>query len=484
MPTIIDHAGRPPGAAAVKAAGHIGAIRYVSGDRTGGGLPGKPISRAEVDDYAAHGLDLAFVHQWGKDSAAAPPDVMRGREGGLIDARASQAKLAEIGRPDHPVFFAVDFDITLAQWNDTAVHYFRAAAEVLGVERCGIYGHSRVCAWAAEDRVIGRSGDRWLAWQTRSWSAGVLSPEAVLYQRIVDTPSTPGPRIGGTVVDVNDVWADDWGQRPRPRKELPTVNIRPNPGHRGDPLFLPDILRAFGVKVVEFPGWRDRGHGDFGTIWGVMAHHTAGANTSVELIAYGHANLRGLLSQIHLAKDGLATITGAGHAYHAGVGSWPGVPTNAGNTVLVGIEAVNAGDGRDPWPPEQLDAYYRCCAAICWFLGHSSLRTIGHKEYGRIQGKIDPHPIDMPAFRARVQHYIDNPPFMPKEADMSDFWNEQVPSLVDRNKKFPRRDFLQLTDYHATLANIQSKQALEELRLVREDLAGLAQIFAAAMKEK
>ena len=67
---------------------------------------------------------------------------------------------------------------------------------------------------------------------------------------------------------------------------------------------------------------------------------------------------------------------------------------------------------------------------------------------------------------------------------MSDFWNEQVPSLVDRNKKFPRRDFLQLTDYHATLANIQSKQALEELRLVREDLAGLAQIFAAAMKEK
>jgi len=24
-----------------------------------------------------------------------------------------------------------------------------------------------------------------------------------------------------------------------------------------------DVLRAEGVKLVEFPGWRDRGHGDF-----------------------------------------------------------------------------------------------------------------------------------------------------------------------------------------------------------------------------
>ena len=224
MATVIDHAGRPPGAAAVKAAGHVGAVRYVSGDRTGGSLPGKPVTRAEVEDYDRHGLGVAFVHQWGKDSAAAPPDVMRGREGGLIDARASQAKLNEIGRPDHPVFFAVDFDITLAQWNATAVHYFRAAAEVLGRERVGIYGHSRVCAWAAEDNVIGRAGARWLAWQTRSWSGGVLAPEAVLYQRIVDTAATPGPRIGGTVVDVNDVWSDNWGQLP--------VTASPQPAKR------------------------------------------------------------------------------------------------------------------------------------------------------------------------------------------------------------------------------------------------------------
>lgn len=216
MPTVIDHAGKPPGAAAVKAAGHVGAIRYLSGDRTKGSLPGKPIHRAEVDDYRAHGLGLAFVWQYGKDTAGSPPDVLRGRDGGAADARAAQAQLESVGMPDHPVFFAVDFDITLNQWNSTAVHYFRAAAEVLGVERVGIYGHSRVCNWAGpEDKVIGRRGAKWLAWQTRSWSGGVEGADyCVLFQRIVDTATTPGPRIGGTVVDVNDVWSDDWGQNP------------------------------------------------------------------------------------------------------------------------------------------------------------------------------------------------------------------------------------------------------------------------------
>lgn len=431
--------------------------------------------RSEVEDFENHGLEMAFVWQWGKDSSSAPPDVMRGRAGGLSDARAAQAQLEAVGRPDHPVFFAVDFDISLAQWNSTAAHYFRAAGEVLGAHRVGIYGHSRVCHWAYEDGVIGTtSGGRHLAWQTRSWSNGVLSTVACLYQRVVDTPATPGPRVNGTVVDVNDTWADDWGQRSRPRKEAPAVPIKPNPGHRGDPLFLPELLRAFGVQVEEFSGWRNRGHGDFFEIWGVMAHHTAGANTPASLIAYGHAGLRGLLSQIHLAKNGVATITGAGIAYHAGRGSWPGVPTNNGNSVLVGVEAVNAGNGVDPWPEAQLNAYYRICAAICWYLGHSSLRTVAHKEYAKIQGKIDPHPLDMAQFRARVQFYIDNPPFVPSEEDMPNFWNEQVPSLVDPSKKFPRRDFLQLTDYHATLANIQSKQVLAEMALLREDQARLA----------
>lgn len=250
---------------------------------------------------------------------------------------------------------------------------------------------------------------------------------------------------------------------------------KPNPAHRGDPLFLPDLLRAFGVRVEEFTGWRDRGHGDFYGIWGVVAHHTGDNNTSTSLIAYGHSALKGLLSQIHLARNGLATITGAGVAWHAGMGSYPGIQTNAANQVTIGVEAVS--DGVAPWPPDMLDAYYRICASICWYLGHSSLRTIGHKEWAEIQRKWDPGGIDMKQFRARVQYYIDNPPFIPKPEDVPtteagepmEFWNQQISSLVDPKKKFPRRDFLQLTDYHATLANLQSKATLDEMKLVRED---------------
>ena len=42
----------------------------------------------------------------------------------------------------------------------------------------------------------------------------------------------------------------------------------------GDPVWLADVPRAEGVRLVEYPGWRDRGHGDFKDIRGVMVHHT------------------------------------------------------------------------------------------------------------------------------------------------------------------------------------------------------------------
>lgn len=268
--------------------------------------------------------------------------------------------------------------------------------------------------------------------------------------------------------------------------------ITKNPGHRGDPLFLPDVLRAFGVNVKEFEGWRNRGQGDFGSIWGVVAHHTGSDNASPASIAYGHAGLQGLLSQIHLGRDGTATLVGAGIAWHAGVGSWQGIQTNNANPVTIGIEAASSGSS--PWPEVMLDAYARICAAICWYLGHSSLRTIGHKEWAAIQGKWDPGGIDMRVFRAKIQFYIENPPFMPKPVPAMEggetmgFWDDQVPSLVDPNKKFPRAQYFQLIDYHATLANMQSKQTLDEIkkataqnvavldemRLVREDIQSLA----------
>ncbi|WP_255567455.1 peptidoglycan recognition protein family protein [Corynebacterium sp. TAE3-ERU16] len=185
--------------------------------------------------------------------------------------------------------------------------------------------------------------------------------------------------------------------------------IAPNPQHRGDPLFLRDVLTLFGVRAVEFEAARDRGHGDFGRIIGVVAHHTGSNGTPASYIAR-HPQL-GLCSQIHLARDGLATIVGVGIAYHAGRGHWPGWPRDNANAVSIGIEAQS--DGTSPWPEEQLDAYYRTCAAICWYLGLSADAVIGHKEWaGADQGKWDPGGIHMPTFRFKIQQYIDHPPFM------------------------------------------------------------------------
>jgi hypothetical protein len=39
-----------------------------------------------------------------------------------------------------------------------------------------------------------------------------MYPAAVLYQRVIDTASNPGPVVGGIRVDVNDVLAQDCGQ--------------------------------------------------------------------------------------------------------------------------------------------------------------------------------------------------------------------------------------------------------------------------------
>ncbi|MBF6459792.1 N-acetylmuramoyl-L-alanine amidase [Nocardia puris] len=169
----------------------------------------------------------------------------------------------------------------------------------------------------------------------------------------------------------------------------------------GDPVWLADVLRAEGLRVVEFPGWRQRGHGDFRNVWGVIAHHTGGSNTPPSEIAYGFSHLPGPLSQIHLAKDGTVTVVAVGVAWHAGVGSYPGLPQNDANWHTIGIEAAN--NGTEGWSPTQYDAYVRCCAAIVRRLGYGAERVIGHKEWaGRAQGKWDPGQMDMARFRADI----------------------------------------------------------------------------------
>lgn len=174
-----------------------------------------------------------------------------------------------------------------------------------------------------------------------------------------------------------------------------------------DPVWLPDVLRAAGLQCDIFPGAFDRGHGDFGNIWGVVCHHTGSFGETPNGIA-NHPSL-GLASQLFLDRNGKYTLCGVGVAWHAGSGSWPGIPTNAANQYTIGIEAQNDGGGspgkphHTPWSDAQYNAYVRGVAAILNKLQQPESHAIGHKDWaGPAQGKWDPGGIDMNIFRGDV----------------------------------------------------------------------------------
>lgn len=212
---VIDFAKRTIPPEEIKSAGYDGVVVWVSESRPGADFGAKPVTRAYADALRAAGLHLVSNFQYGKPGWPDPSDFTRGYDGGVADAQTAQRLHAAAGGPNTaPIFFSVDDDIDANTWKTVAVDWFRGLNSVLGVERTGIYGHSKACGWAIEDGVIGHSssaGHRW-AWQTRAWSHGEREPMAVLYQAVVDSPSTPGIPLGGINVDLDDVLAPDYGQ--------------------------------------------------------------------------------------------------------------------------------------------------------------------------------------------------------------------------------------------------------------------------------
>lgn len=161
---------------------------------------------------------------------------------------------------------------------------------------------------------------------------------------------------------------------------------------------LVKALRKAGVAVKEEPGWETRGNPHFSPR-GVVCHHTAIADTkaSLRVCTHGRPDLPGPLCQIVLAPDGVAHVIAAGRANHAGPGGWRGL---SGNSSVFGIEAVHSGDRATPWPPVQVAAYERICAALCLLMDSSAEMVCAHKEW--TSRKVDPARFSMPEFRDRV----------------------------------------------------------------------------------
>lgn len=193
--------------------------------------------------------------------------------------------------------------------------------------------------------------------------------------------------------------------------------------------WLPTVLKNAGLKVAEVPGWETRGHGDVGTIKGVICHHTAGSRSgnmgSLNVVRDGRPGLSGPLAQLGLGRDGTFYVIAAGKAFHAGNGIWKGITT--GNSSFIGIEAENTGinnpgDSKHdfPWPAVQLDAYQRGIAAILKHLGQDETMCCGHKEYALPHGRKNDPTFSMDEFRHGIAAIINGTAPIPKPIPKQD----------------------------------------------------------------
>ncbi|MFE7236079.1 N-acetylmuramoyl-L-alanine amidase [Streptomyces sp. NPDC057596] len=166
-------------------------------------------------------------------------------------------------------------------------------------------------------------------------------------------------------------------------------------------------LAAEGVSVVEVDDWKNHNRnskGAWGPVHGVMIHHTVtkGTANTVKIVRDGYAGLPGPLCHGMIAKDGRVHVVGWGRANHAGLGDpdvlsaviaerRPPVDDEAtvdGNQAFYGFECENLGDGKDPWPTEQIEAIVRVTAAICRAHGWGARSALRHLDWQ--PGKVDP----------------------------------------------------------------------------------------------
>ena len=168
-------------------------------------------------------------------------------------------------------------------------------------------------------------------------------------------------------------------------------------------------LRKKDVRVKMVKGWKQRGHVGTFAPRGVMFHHTAsnkdsGNAPALGIVTHGRSDLPGPLCHFLVARDGTVYFIAKGRAYHAGEGGpLKGVPADAGNTALFGIECENNGIG-EPWPEKQKRAIAILCAVLLKRMNAPAGMLVGHKEW--TTRKIDPANINLDAFRHRVSKLL------------------------------------------------------------------------------
>lgn len=190
-------------------------------------------------------------------------------------------------------------------------------------------------------------------------------------------------------------------------------------------LWLPDVLSdAFrgvkGFQVEVYTGFATRGRSTgfdpFHKAHGGICNHHTGAGGFDALLRY-MAETSSINPLCHWSTSrpasGIVRVVcvSAGRANHAGrggagKGGTPWVPTDHGNTYLVGGEHQNT--GYQDWPGQQDEAIHIGSAAILKHLGHDQTRAVDHKHYapGR---KWDRHSVELLAEQAAIGRYLTSP---------------------------------------------------------------------------
>lgn len=198
--TLVDYAGGIPAASAIRAAGHVGAIRYVSDRRPGADwMIGKPLGRAEVNDLRANGLQIVSCYQYEKGPKA---EWRGGEESGKQHAqRAQQLQQAAGGPSDCPIYASIDDNPSPAEINELVLPFLTGWQAVLGRQNSGVYANSPTL-----DAIQAAGLCSWY-WQ-HDWGTppGVVNPRAHLHQ--IETDKR---QVGGVQVDVNTILAPNYG---------------------------------------------------------------------------------------------------------------------------------------------------------------------------------------------------------------------------------------------------------------------------------
>ncbi|QIS15424.1 DUF1906 domain-containing protein [Nocardia arthritidis] len=198
--TLVDYAGGIPSAAAIRDAGHLGVIRYVSDRRPGAEwMAGKPLRSREVDELRAAGLRIVSCYQFGKGPTA---DWRGGLEAGKRHADRGLALHRAAGGPDDaPIYASIDDNPSAIDFATMIAPYLLGWQSVLGQANTGVYANAPTIELATAANLGS------FYWQ-HNWGTpkGFVHPSAHLHQFEVDKRA-----IDGVGVDLNNALQPEFG---------------------------------------------------------------------------------------------------------------------------------------------------------------------------------------------------------------------------------------------------------------------------------